>query len=491
MNSRSHQNLLSWLRYKFAFLLLLVISHTTVDSYNVITLPIYSLTPSSHTSRRLYSIHNNTIVPSELYQGLGTHYVSLYIGHPHSQRQTLIVDTGSSLTSFPCNGCQECGRNYHSDNYFDRSDSTTFQLVPCGECEIGSCVKNNTGNENIFCDIRVRYEEGSQWHAYEGRDLVSLQHDATIYTLNPDMTGLNNYFQGKFQLHFGCQYHLTGLFQTQYANGILGMEKHPSSLWSQLHRQGIITHQQFSICFSNTTSVQSLSKSAGIMTLGGSNHFSLSRFYIPLVYAQDMTAQGWFTISLKAMYWYLPNKKTMKKIPIQVEQTNKLGIILDSGTTETYLPHSLEYEFQRTFHALMGFPFRKYLTVKQAHNKSFPILLLQLSGSKIFSNDEIWYINQTDNRQYYHKGLVGSYPTNLIRQFDHLQDVLVEIPVENYYRLDITSKKHTEKYPTTLHFEGEGGLIGANVMKGYNILFDVDKQRIGFSKSSCNYVKSD
>ena len=33
-----------------------------------------------------------------LYQGYGTHYIDVYVGTPHPQRQTLIIDTGSSIT---------------------------------------------------------------------------------------------------------------------------------------------------------------------------------------------------------------------------------------------------------------------------------------------------------------------------------------------------------------------------------------------------------
>lgn len=48
----------------------------------------------------------------QLFQGLGTHYVDLWVGSPSAQRQTLIVDTGSDLTAFPCEPCPDCGHGY-------------------------------------------------------------------------------------------------------------------------------------------------------------------------------------------------------------------------------------------------------------------------------------------------------------------------------------------------------------------------------------------
>jgi hypothetical protein len=45
-----------------------------------------------------------------LYQGYGTHYVNLWVGSPVPQRQTVIVDTGLSLTSFRARGAWTAAR---------------------------------------------------------------------------------------------------------------------------------------------------------------------------------------------------------------------------------------------------------------------------------------------------------------------------------------------------------------------------------------------
>lgn len=39
-----------------------------------------------------------TVAP--LYQGIGTHYVDLWVGTPNPQRQTVIVDTGSTFVGY-------------------------------------------------------------------------------------------------------------------------------------------------------------------------------------------------------------------------------------------------------------------------------------------------------------------------------------------------------------------------------------------------------
>lgn len=44
-----------------------------------------------------------------LFQGMGTHYSFIYVGTP-PQRVSVIVDTGSHHTAFPCVGCK-CGNH--------------------------------------------------------------------------------------------------------------------------------------------------------------------------------------------------------------------------------------------------------------------------------------------------------------------------------------------------------------------------------------------
>lgn len=57
--------------------------------------------------------------------GYGTHYAYAYVGSP-PQRQSLIIDTGSHYTAFPCTGCKQCGE--HTDAYFDVAKSKTANV---------------------------------------------------------------------------------------------------------------------------------------------------------------------------------------------------------------------------------------------------------------------------------------------------------------------------------------------------------------------------
>mmetsp|Transcript_5733 Transcript_5733/g.9023 ORF Transcript_5733/g.9023 Transcript_5733/m.9023 type:complete len:180 (+) Transcript_5733:782-1321(+) len=87
-----------------------------------------------------------------LYQGYGTHYLDLWVGSPTPQRQTVIIVTSnSSITTFPCIGCQNCGSNpamgqqYHLDDDFDVELSGTY--------EEKQCARGVSGERNVECDL--------------------------------------------------------------------------------------------------------------------------------------------------------------------------------------------------------------------------------------------------------------------------------------------------------------------------------------------------
>lgn len=184
------------------------------------------------------------------------------MGHPEPKRQTLIVDTGSSIVGFPCDPCPKCGgEEYHTDPSYKDDESITFKMVDCSDCNIGSC-KHSSRNEatnsaNLdYCGISASYAEGSSWSAYEAKDICYFggphdeplvrrrhlnsrqRHVSSTVAMVKNTEELESEFKAEaseleemyehnsalylakdstFELRFGCQYKVTGLFKTQLA----------------------------------------------------------------------------------------------------------------------------------------------------------------------------------------------------------------------------------------------------------------------------------
>jgi len=191
-----------------------------------------SLDPMPH-DRSFYQHRRTSLEVGGLYQGYGTHYVDLWVGTP-AQRQTVIVDTGSSVTAFPCSACTDCGDRYHASPYFEENNSSSFIKLRCSSCQDSStCSHKDRDDEH--CRIGVSYQEGSSWSAFYSEDEIYLggPHDQPLDTESFDSGNGKHLGSGvvdenpfdaasfRFPLRFGCQTKITGLFKTQLVSSQL------------------------------------------------------------------------------------------------------------------------------------------------------------------------------------------------------------------------------------------------------------------------------
>lgn len=404
-----------------------------------------------------------------LSQGYGTHYAHLWVGTPKAQRKSVIVDTGSHYTAFPCKGCENCGEEHHTDSYFDPGLSSSFRALTCNNCQLGAICKA------FKCVITQSYTEGSSWEAYQVQDLLYLGGNDILASVNPSSQSYGIPFM------FGCQMSENGLFVTQLADGIMGMSAHDMTITKQLYDLKKIPDKLFSLCFRRELGTSRKGVTAGFMTLGGMDTRMDSS---PLIFAKNTATSGWFTVYVKNILIRagggqsatskIEDSQHILKIPLDLNAVNSgKGVIVDSGTTDTYLHKKLSKSFVSVWKQVTKTEYNhKGIALTDDQVRRLPTILVQCQSFDYSAdhtlgppNDVIGYAGSLDSTSPY--------------------DLLIAIPASNYMEYSPT----TNLYTSRLYFtETQGGVLGANAMQGHNVIFDWENGRVGFAESSCNFA---
>jgi len=482
-----------------------------------------------------------------LYQGYGTHYIDLWVGSP-PQRQTVIVDTGSSTTAFPCSECIDCGvdedtgEHYHMDPNFDEAKSTTFQQSSCRpkwaahygperRCPIGRCqFKSETYN---YCEMIALYAEGSSWIAKASSDVVYPMGPHEHVLSSPDRreefgvgVGMGDISDEKpfdwmdFRLKFGCQTELKGMFNSQLENGIMGMDNRLGSFWLQLYdhyrsngyKKGDDSDfdpAQFALCYDRRPPTFDLEAGVGSgqLTLGGSDPL-LHR--TTMVYAENVTPlNGWYTVRLKAIFlrpnggpiWAGGTDPEYFRVDASEEILNgkpgdKGGIIVDSGTTDTYLAERLKPAFDFAFQKALGDPTAEYhndpIELSPDDLELLPTILFVLKGhaKSIVDGsqpDPSSAVGMVGNPKHNREMLLRKHPNQqTISDIDE-NDIIVAMPPRHYME---ESRAYPGVYVSRIYFTerfGAQDIFGSNFIMGHDVLFDSRNGRVGFAESHCNH----
>lgn len=137
---------------------------------------------------------------------LGYYYVNVMVGTP-PQVKSLILDTGSHQTIFPCEGCTNC--RDHLNSIFQTSQSSTFSFVDPSQTYLGWKCEN--GRQANKCPFQQGYTEGSSYSGYFGMDVFKFESEEGA----PPARNSNHIF--------GCAMKETGEFYTQEVDGIIGI----------------------------------------------------------------------------------------------------------------------------------------------------------------------------------------------------------------------------------------------------------------------------
>mmetsp|Transcript_6199 Transcript_6199/g.7850 ORF Transcript_6199/g.7850 Transcript_6199/m.7850 type:complete len:428 (+) Transcript_6199:242-1525(+) len=373
----------------------------------------------------------NLSVP--LFESQSSHHVHIYIGSP-AQRRIVIVDTGSRLLVYPCEPCRRCGNNHISESYFDPKISFTDNTNDCEKCVFNSRISKCRQNQ---CTFVQSFTEGSSMTGYEVEDIAwfgteSIEESTKVYMYMA------------VPITFGCQDSEKGLISNQYADGILGLiglEDH-NNIITKMFVDGTIPHHAFSLC---------LRRYDGILSIGGT---SLTNRHLERMETIPLSKNnGYFSIDIQDFYIGGVPIKSKNEIPLIFNKGK--GTILDSGTSDTYLPIAIANEFKRVW---------TEVTNGQSHSnfwKSFT-----LDEYKILPN-----ITLTLQNGY---------------QFVIQPSQYMEPDSDH----DTTSSYETwngqKRFACRIYLdEPIGCVLGANAMFDHDILFDLGKSMIGIARADC------
>ncbi|CAI9103330.1 OLC1v1001793C1 [Oldenlandia corymbosa var. corymbosa] len=249
----------------------------------------------------------NSLISTSLLPSGGEYFMKISYGTPPLDTLAL-VDTGSTLSWTQCLPCQHCFKD--DVPVFAPKHSSTFEFVPCHTKE---CLHTGTSS----CDLK---SNRCPYELTYGIGFIT-KGDVVMDTIT--LIGGSNYKNVSFpKFVFGCGNNQTGPFPS-LGSGLVGFGYGHSSIVEQLYPS---IKGKFSYCLGPVTG-EDVSRS-GKLNLGPNDVF---------------LGDGVISTPLSLELFYGLTLEGMSVEDVSFNRTNKSNphskrVIVDSGTTITYLP---------------------------------------------------------------------------------------------------------------------------------------------------------
>uniref|UniRef100_A0A7N0TZG5 Peptidase A1 domain-containing protein n=1 Tax=Kalanchoe fedtschenkoi TaxID=63787 RepID=A0A7N0TZG5_KALFE len=254
-------------------------------------------------------------LPSEA----GLYFAKIGLGTP-SQDYYVQVDTGSDILWVNCAGCNKCPTK--SDlgvplKLFDPKGSSTAKIVACDQdfCEATYNGQLPGCKPDLACQYNVVYGDGSSTAGYFVEDAIQLNHVSGNF-----QTSLTN-----GSIAFGCGAKQSGTLGSANAatDGILGFGQSNSSMISQLATAGKVK-KVFAHCLDS---------------VNGGGIFTIGQVVQPKVNTTPLVPnQQHYNVIMKA----IEVGGDVLQLPTdEFDTQDQKGTIIDSGTTLAYLPEEV------------------------------------------------------------------------------------------------------------------------------------------------------
>jgi hypothetical protein len=251
----------------------------------------------------------------------------------------------------------------------------------------------------------------------------------------------------------------------------------------------------FALCFRN---------GGGIVTLGGvdpSLHSPVSISVSPealllnrtssggVYFAEMVKPRGWYTVRLQEVLMR-PRSSILGATPtaaaaaaaatggaVAEDGNRKMGgdvagkcnggkgTIVDSGTTDTYLPSALRTHFYSLFKSIAKLEYsNKLMPLTKEQFAKLPVIVFRLQAAGKVGHIDLEVQPSSYMELHKNSGAAFGNPNNVIGG----------------------GGKYTPRIYLT---ENVGAVLGANAINKHNVIFDPDGLRVGFAKSRCAYDK--
>ncbi|KAG5563041.1 hypothetical protein RHGRI_005700 [Rhododendron griersonianum] len=252
-----------------------------------------------------------------VYAGVGEYLMNFSIGTPPKSYYGF-MDTGSDLVWTQCQPCLECAPQ--SDPLFDPKKSSSFSNVSCTSQFCLDLLPDSNCNPFYGCVYIYEYGSGVT-SGFLGTETFTFEKVKV-----PKVT-------------FGC-----GLFNLGFdgSEGLIGLGRGPLSLISQLHEP------KFSYCLTTYDDAKPSTLLVGAQQVAvGANRTTLLLQNPLIATFYYLSLEGITVGNVK-----LPINKTV----FEIQPDGSGGVILDSGTTFTYLELSAYFLLREQFASQVKLP---------------------------------------------------------------------------------------------------------------------------------------
>ena len=411
------------------FLNLIVAYNSISTEIKVISVPYLSL---HNENSRIRNLSEQYIYGSAF--KINYYYSNIYLGE-NMQKQGLILDTGSSITTSTCSPlCQSCGK--HICPPYDIKSKN--KIISCSDSKCGlvnaNCDKSKKEIENK-CSFSISYSEGSTLRGVYINELVRF--------------GKNYKDQDGTYIPMGCTTYENHLFLNQEANGIMGLRNTENNFVEILFKLGAIKRNIFSLCFEQL---------GGIFTMGEINNKThLEKMvFLPAKKAKDK----YFGFNVKSI---LVNNR--KLVNYEENKFNN-SIYIDSGSTISYFSKNI-------FDEILNLTKEEC----QKFNKN------EACGKYIYNSTfgHCFYFDNVNDLNY---AVKNYWPTLhfVLDRYDYKW-------TPERYAFNITGENEVG---ACMGFEFNYGNIlkfGSTWIIGHDILFDRENNLLGFAEADCTENK--